>query len=606
MMRQPPWPRLALAASLLLGAALPRPALAEPASRRALRSLDSQRRIHEAGEADRREALASIHRGAYALASRRIQAQLQGPALAEPLTRAPAPVDPPAPLLLRLLRQRAAEHTNSARAVVDQALSLSDKARRDRQLALALADYRTAAEGWGAYLALDPRASDAAESRYWLADALHLGVALEVALGRSPSAEAIARARAAAVAARDAPGDDLYRQPAAVMVVDIAEQAVSAQHQRFARTQGAEGFEARTEVKTRGEPSPEVVSEPWPPEIQAAVTAREEYLARIPSEEDVGQNRVLYAFQIAEAHYLHGHLAEARARYLVLHRDQCQKSKWGYRSLDRLMAIANLQRDVPESRRLAEELMARPCDLPGEPPRFPPPHRSSCGEGPYLDAEQAFHAAQEMPEGPARRERWSQAAELYRAALERDPARSEAPEAAVNGAYAYKQIGAYARALEVYRLFLRTYGAEARLARLEKGDPRATPPVPPDPHRHQESLGFVTMAMEGLATALLLSFDYPATMTVYEEIAGNRRFTQAARSRAAHNVAILAHQLGDEARSRTARALFVRLKAAPAEVAELDAALRRQPSKAVGAPHRLETAALLAPDLLARPLPAAR
>jgi outer membrane protein assembly factor BamD (BamD/ComL family) len=39
----------------------------------------------------------------------------------------------------------------------------------------------------------------------------------------------------------------------------------------------------------------------------------------------------------------------------------------------------------------------------------------------------------------------------------------------MNGAYAYKQVGEYDKAIEMYELFIAKYGNEATLEKLEKG-----------------------------------------------------------------------------------------------------------------------------------------
>ena len=59
-----------------------------------------------------------------------------------------------------------------------------------------------------------------------------------------------------------------------------------------------------------------------------------------------------------------------------------------------------------------------------------------------------------MPDGPERNKKWREAAAAYKVALDAAPDRDEAPEAAMNGAYAYKQVGEYDKAIEMYELFI--------------------------------------------------------------------------------------------------------------------------------------------------------
>src|SRR5690606_15796901 len=86
------------------------------------------------------------------------------------------------------LRRAAADHTNAGRALVQQALNVNEKETRDPIFERALGEYRLAAQGWAGYLSQDENAPDAYESRYWLADALHMVVVITVAMDRSPTA----------------------------------------------------------------------------------------------------------------------------------------------------------------------------------------------------------------------------------------------------------------------------------------------------------------------------------------------------------------------------------------------------------------------------------
>ena len=93
------------------------------------------------------------------------------------------------------------------------------------------------------------------------------------------------------------------------------------------------------------------------------------------------------------------------------------------------------------------------------------------------------------PGDPAKKPLWSEAAGLYEAALSAAPGRDEAPEAAMNAAYAYKQIGDFNKAIELYNKFIAAYGSEDNLKQAPEGrresegrsrpeEIRAAPPVP--------------------------------------------------------------------------------------------------------------------------------
>src|SRR5262249_35200721 len=158
-----------------------------------------------------------------------------------------------------------------------------------------------------------------------------------------------------------------------------------------------------------------------------------------------------------------------------------------------------------------------------------------------------------MPPGPERDRTWRDAAALYRSALEAAPDGNEAPEYAINGAYAYKQVGAYADAIALYRRFLERYGSEATLARLARGDPRAGPNGAPDPRRYDERRRYTQMAAEQLAAAEVLLFDHAGAAASFEALARNVHFEPRARRDAARNVAILHAHLGARDRMLAAR-----------------------------------------------------
>ncbi|MEO5728665.1 MAG: hypothetical protein ABI134_29095 [Byssovorax sp.] len=265
------------------------------------------------------------------------------------------------------LRRAAADHTNAGSALVQQAIGMGDKESRDPIFERALTEYKLAAQGWSGYLAQDENSSDAYESRYWLADAYHNVVAILVAMDRSPTPLEVETARKAAVSVRDSNEDDKYLQPAAVMVVDIAQQVLNDQYKTFERTSGAQGIELRKAVKTTGEGDEvRAVVEPVPPAVLAAVSARDEYLQRVPAASDPAKNADLYAFDSADFYFLYGQFGEAKKRYAPIYKDQCGKSEFGYRAWERLTTMANLEHDIPASRALAEAELTKTCAVTQE------------------------------------------------------------------------------------------------------------------------------------------------------------------------------------------------------------------------------------------------
>ncbi|CAN96108.1 hypothetical protein sce5944 [Sorangium cellulosum So ce56] len=470
------------------------------------------------------------------------------------------------------LRRAAADHTNAGSALVQQALTVGDKETRDPIFERALGEYRLAAQGWAGYLAQDENAPDAYESRYWLADAHHMVVVITVAMDRSPATHEIEQSRSSAVGVRDSNEDDKYLQPAAYMVVDTAHQALLDRHKLFQRTSGAEGIEPREKVKIVGEGDQQrVVAEPLPPQVQAAVTARDEYIQRVPPALDAPKNIDLYAFQAADYYFLYGQFAEARKRMEPIYEAQCGKTEFGYKAWERLTTMSNLENNVEQSRKLAEAALTRSCAVSEEQKlKEGDIARPTISRGYYIDAARAFEKAEKMPDGPARVAAWREAAALYKVALEKAPARDEAPEAAMNGAYCYKQVGDYDQAIEMYSLFIKEYGSEENLSKLEKGDPGANPPKNPDPKRYAERVKYLKQAYDALSAAYVLFFNYRSAAETYDTIARNGRFEQAARRDAARNSVLLYANIGERDKMTASRATFMSLSPPPEQKADID------------------------------------
>src|SRR5205814_6988386 len=119
-------------------------------------------------------------------------------------------------------------------------------------------------------------------------------------------------------------------------------------------------------------------------------------------------------------------------------------------------------------------------------------------EAAFVNARKKFEQAKNAPPGPEKDKLWREAAAMYEAALKAAPARDEAPEAAMNAAYAYKQVGEYNKAIELYNKFISEYGSDERLNGLQKGDPKTK--AAPDPKKYQERLQFLGTAYDELGT----------------------------------------------------------------------------------------------------------
>jgi tetratricopeptide (TPR) repeat protein len=209
------------------------------------------------------------------------------------------------------------------------------------------------------------------------------------------------------------------------------------------------------------------VQDPVPNEVLSAICARDEYNARIPEDKDPERNGILYAFQAADWYFLYGHFDEARKRFMPIYEQRCGKDKWGYQAWEKLISMSNFEGNAAESRKLAEgKSCAFDADSRAEEDAIRKPVKQGVA---YLDARALYEKAEKMPDGPERDATWRAAAAAYKVALDAAPDRDEAPEAAMNGAYAYKQVGEYDKAIAMYELFIARYGDEKTLQKLKNG-----------------------------------------------------------------------------------------------------------------------------------------
>lgn len=467
------------------------------------------------------------------------------------------------------LQRAAADHTNYARNFFHRARELNDAGEQRALLDKAVAEYRLAETGWAAYIEQEPTATDAYESRFWLADARYWIVVLQVTLERSPTADEIRRAAAAAMDVRDSNEDDKYLQQSGYYLVSIAEKILEDKYRQYRASGGAQGLEKRDALTFSGEGTArKVVSFPVPPEVLQAICVRDEYNARIPADKDPEKNGLLYAYQAADYYFVYGHFDEAKQRFQPIYDQYCGQNEWGYKAWEKLISMSNFQGDAAQSRALAE---GKTCAFNEDTRAAEEAIRKPVRQGvAYLDAQKLYEQAEKMPDGPERQKKWREAAAAYKVALDAAPDRDEAPEAAMNGAFAYKQVGDYDKAIAMYELFISSYGSETKLDRLEHGDPSAKPPAPADPKKYEERVKFLKMAYDALANARVLFFDYPKAAETFDSISRNKHFAQADQRGAARQALSLYSSLGDTAGMQRARERFLALGASPKERAEAD------------------------------------
>ena len=470
------------------------------------------------------------------------------------------------------LQRAAAEHTNRARAFLQEAEQMGDADERNAQLDKTLAEFKLAERAWDAYLGQDENAPDAYESRFWLADARHWIVYTKVLAGQSPFVGDVLRARKSAVEVRDSNEDDRRLEVAAYYAVNVAFLVQDDRQRVFRESSGARGLEDRTELEIAGEgDAKKVVRKDLPPAVRFRNLSQEEYIKAVPENQDVNKRAPMFAFQIAESFFFYGQFDEAKKRYAPIYEKECGKSDFGYRAWERLLTMSNLEGDVDQSTKLAEAQKAKSCAVSEEQKTAETLLiNPTLQEAAYRDARKAFEKAQGMPDGPERNETWRKAAALYRKALENAPDRREAPEAAMNGAIAYKQVGEYDKAIEMYELFINKYGDEKTLTKLQKGDPKATPPVPPDPEKYAERVKYLKQAHDALSASYILFFNYRRAAEQYDTISQIERFEQKDRREAAKLALTLYANMGDKAKTAAVQKRFLNLGPSAEEKAEAE------------------------------------
>ncbi len=457
------------------------------------------------------------------------------------------------------LKGAAITHTRNGQAALEQADQTGDPKEKLRLTNYALQEYKLAAIGWIGYLRQDENAPDAYKSRYFYADALHNEVRLEVALHEfdpkqyaEPASQEIAVASAAAIDVRDSDEDDQFIDNAGLFVVDLADVDRDLAFAHWQDSGGTLGVEPRKDPKLEGPTGDQkVVIDDFPAVIQKSMSARDEYVQRVPPERDK-QNRALeYAFYSADQYYLYGHFKDAEPRFEVIYKDKCGKDPLGYEAWKRLLVMSNLQKDAARSRELAEAEKSNSCartdlQLAEEKKGLIDVVLQNAA---FEDANKVFEQAKNAPPGPARDQLWRTAGKMYEDALRAAPGHKDAPAAAINSAFCYKQVGEFNKAIDLYQLFISNYGSEDNLGRLEHGgmDPDKKAKVGPNPEEYKERIKYLGMAYDALSTTYYGFFAYQRAAESFAKIATNPRFDDQRRSNAARIAMVLYSNLGDRA-----------------------------------------------------------
>jgi tetratricopeptide (TPR) repeat protein len=469
------------------------------------------------------------------------------------------------------LKGAAITHTRNGQAAIEQADQTGDPKEKLRLTNYAIQEYRLAAIGWLGYFKQDENAADSYKSRYFYADALHNQVRLEVALHQfdpkeygEPTSPEIATAERAAVDVRDSDEDDQFIDNAGLFVVDLADVDRDLALQRWQDSGGTVGIEPRKDVKLQGtEGDKTVVVEVIPAVIKKSMQSRDEYIERVPPERDKQNRAAEYASYSADQYYLYGHFKEATVRFEAIYKERCGKDALGYEAWKRLIVMSNIQKDAARSRELAEAEKRSSCaktELQVAEEKRGVLTDLVLQNAAFEDANKVFKQAKDAAPGPDRDALWRKAGKMYEDALRAAPSHKDAPAAAINSAYCYKQVGEFNKAIDLYQLFISNYGSEEILDRLQNGgiDPaKKGEKIPPNPDEYKERIKYLGMAHDALSSTYYGFFAYQRAAESFAKIATNPRFDQDRRSNAARIAMVLYSNLSDRSDMNAMYAILV-------------------------------------------------
>jgi hypothetical protein len=482
------------------------------------------------------------------------------------------------------VKNAAGRHTALGRVYISKAKNYPDGSKESKDnLEKARNEYKLADKGWAAYLAQDPDAADAYESRYWIADSRHKTVLTTRLMGEPLNPKSVEDAREAAVAVRDSNLDDKYLRYAAYFAVDVYDMLAD------------EGFDAYKKSGCSPSSGLEVIESPldepgdscrpdsekearenkrlWlrdiPSTVLRTLKERDEYASKVPESVDVDKNAVKYKYQVADALYRYGRFEEATPRYEAIWHERCGKDDQGFEAWYRLGVMSNLKGDSVRSLALVDEAKKKSCAMNEEQKlrekNFSEPTEL---EALYLQADKAYNEAEKETDPKLKASKYREAAAKYELALKRAPARKEAPRGAMNSALCYKQVNEYKRAAEVYRFFLDKYGKEEDLIAYRDGD--AKKGIKKNPEEFKTRLDYTKRALGELGRTYLQAFDYAAAAKHYDEVSNRTLLDAGERRDAAGNAVILQANLGNREKMLSARTRYFAMGPSAADKAEVD------------------------------------
>lgn len=482
------------------------------------------------------------------------------------------------------VKYSASKHTALAREYVSKAGNYPEgsKERKD-WLQKAREEYKLAEKGWTAYLAQDADAADSYESKYWIADSRHKAVKITYLLGEKLDPAQVKAARDASVEVRDSVLDDKYLRYAAYFAVEVYDLLAKEGYDAYKNSgclpgNGLEvldspldepGDACRPDSEKDAREKRRIWVRPIPENVLSTLKEREEYVSKVPESLDLDKNSLPFRYFVADTLYRYGRFEEATPRFEAIWNEQCGKTELGYEAWYRLVVMSNLREDSKRSKSLTDAAKAKSCAITPE----QKVKEKALIEGTdinalFKEADEAFNAAEKETDPKLKAAKYREAAAKYEAALKVAPSRPEAPRAAINSAYCYKQVNEYKRAAEVYRFFLDKYGKEEDLIAYRDGDPKKG--IKKDPEQFNTRLDYTKKALGELGRTYLQAFDYANAAKLFEEKTGRKLLDEAERRDAAFTAVVLQANLGNRDKMLQARTKFLEFKPPANEKAEID------------------------------------
>ncbi len=488
-------------------------------------------------------------------------------------------------LMTEGVKNAAGRHTALGRVYISKAAGYADGSKEALDnLSKAREEYRLALKGWQAYLAQDPDAADAYESKYWISDSYHKIVLVTHAMGEPLDPKLVKDARDAAVEVRDSNLDDKYLRYAAYFAVDVYDKLAQEGFDKYKKANCQAGVGHEVVDDPTWEPGdacvPESVRESreerriWirsvPDAVVSTLREREDYAAKVPKSLDVDNNSLAFRYQVADALYRYGRWDEATPRFEAIWHENCGKNDAGFDAWYRLVVMSNLREDTKRSIHLVDEVKgAKSCAMTEDQKLKERMFSEATSiNALFKEADEAFEAAEKETDPKLRAQKYREAAAKYEAALKVAPSRPESPRAAINSAYCYKQVNEYKRAADVYRFFLDKYGREDDLIAYRDGN--AKKGIKKDPEQFKTRLEYTKKALGELGRTYLQAFDYQSAAKHYDDVAGRTLLDAGERRDAAFTAVVLQANLGNRDKMLAARTRFQAFNPPAAERAEID------------------------------------